>query len=83
MAGARASYTVQPTFGERAVGGSFIAGDNPAVHGCRATFALAIDQMHWLRSLSDDPEVKRMASVAITQAQTAQMWAVKALAWKD
>jgi len=27
-------------------------------------------------------EVKRMASVAITEAQTAQMWAVKAITWK-
>jgi hypothetical protein len=28
-------------------------------------------------------EQKRLASIAITQAQTAQMWAVKAITWKD
>ena len=28
------------------------------------------------------PEVSRMLSVAITDAQTAQMWAVKAVTWQ-
>jgi hypothetical protein len=28
-------------------------------------------------------ERSRLASVAITEAQTAQMWAVKAITWKD
>ena len=28
-------------------------------------------------------EVKRLCSVAITEAQGAQMWAVKAITWKD
>jgi hypothetical protein len=37
--------------------------------------------MNYLRLQSDDPEVKRMASVAITEAQTAQMWAIKAITW--
>lgn len=41
------------------------------------------DQMNDLRTSSSSPEVKRMASVAITEMQTAQMWAVKALTWKD
>jgi hypothetical protein len=70
-----------PSFGERAVRPIEASGD-PAVRGCNATFALAIDQLHWLRELTDEPEVKRMAAVAITEAQTAQMWAVKALTWK-
>ena len=38
--------------------------------------------MDELRQTTADPEVKRMASLAITDAQTAQMWAVKALTWK-
>lgn len=38
--------------------------------------------MNYLRQLTEDPEVKRMASVAITEAQTAQMWAVKAITWR-
>jgi len=39
--------------------------------------------MNELRTNTTSPEVKRLASVAITEAQTAQMWAVKALTWKD
>jgi hypothetical protein len=38
--------------------------------------------MNALRNSSDNPDVKRMASVAITEAQTAQMWAVKAITWR-
>jgi len=35
-----------------------------------------------LRERSDNPEIKRMCSVAITEAQSSQMWTVKALTWK-
>ena len=70
------------TFGETAVGLTFNPGNNPEVDFCKRTFAEAIDQMHALRGKTDNPEVKRMASVAITEAQTAQMWAVKAITWR-
>lgn len=74
----------QQTFGQKAVGVSFNPGGNVAVDTCKNTFAAVIDQLHNLRS---DPEssseVKRLASIAITEAQGAQMWAVKALTWKD
>ena len=36
-----------------------------------------------LRDPEATPEQKRLASVAITEAQTAQMRAVKALTWRD
>lgn len=52
-----------------------------AVAQCKAGFAQVIEQMLGLRAHTDDPEIQRMASVAITEAQTAQMWAVKALTW--
>jgi phosphoribosylcarboxyaminoimidazole (NCAIR) mutase len=39
--------------------------------------------MNELRTTTQSPEVVRMACVAITEAQTAQMWAVKAITWKD
>ena len=71
------------TFGEKAVGLSFNPSNNPDVDARKRIFAAAIDQMHELRSSSDSNEVKRMASVAITEAQAAQMWAVKAITWKD
>lgn len=75
--------TPELTFGQRAVGLTFNPSSNPDVDNCKRMFAAVIDQMNTLRSSSNSPEVKRMASVAITEAQTAQMWAVKAITWKD
>lgn len=69
------------TFGERAVGFRFNPSGLTAVDECKATYAKAIDQLNELRNSSTDPEVKRLASVAITETQAAQMWAVKALTW--
>ncbi|UUZ75504.1 hypothetical protein LP414_27700 [Polaromonas sp. P1(28)-13] len=71
------------TYGEKAVGLTFNPGADEAVHRCKAGFAARIDQLSYLRRDSEDPEVKRLASIAITEAQTAQMWAVKALTWKS
>lgn len=76
-----AEITTQ-TFGERAVGLSFNPSGDDAVAACKREFAVAIDRMNDLRNSTENPEVKRMASVAITEAQTAQMWAVKALTWR-
>jgi hypothetical protein len=70
------------TFGEMAVGLTFNPSNNANVDECKRGFAVVIDQMNLLRSTSDNAEVKRMASIAITEAQTAQMWAVKALTWR-
>lgn len=71
------------TFGEKAVGLSFNPSGDDAVAQCKKEFAVVIDRMNDLRVSSHNAEVKRLASVAITEAQTAQMWAVKALTWKD
>ena len=46
-------------------------------------FADVIDKMDYIRSESTSAEQKRLCSVAITQIQTAQMWAVKARTWED
>ena len=73
----------QQTFGQKAVGLSFNPSGDDAVAQCKQRFADAIDQMNDLRNSASSPEVKRMASVTITELQTAQMWAVKALTWKD
>jgi hypothetical protein len=72
----------EQTFGEKAVGLSFNPSGDDAVAQCKREFAACIDRMNDLRAASDNPEVKRMASVAITEAQTAQMWAVKAITWR-
>lgn len=74
--------TREPTFGEKAVGLTFNPSNSPEVDACKRGFAAVIDQMNDLRNVSESADVKRMASVAITEAQTAQMWAVKAITWR-
>lgn len=71
------------TFGQKAVGLTFNPSNNPQVDNIKREFANTIDQLNTLRSETEDPEVKRLASVAITEAQTAQMWAVKAITWSS
>ena len=70
------------TFGERACGVSFNPGGDAAVAIIKEQFAEGVDTLNNYRTSSNDPEVKRMLSVAITEAQTAQMWSVKAVTWK-
>lgn len=67
------------TFGQKAVGLSFNPGGNPAVNAYKQSFASVIDSLYELRNAATDAETHHLASVAITQAQTAQMWAVKAI----
>ena len=71
------------SFGEKAVGLTFNPSQDEGVKVCKEIFAGAIDQMDMLRKNTQSPEQMRLASVAITEMQTAQMWAVKALTWKD
>ena len=70
------------TYGEKAVGLTFNPSNDDAVAQCKQEFAVVIDRMNDLRNQTDNAEVKRMTSIAITEAQTAQMWAVKAITWK-
>lgn len=71
------------TFGQKTVGLRFNPSQDSAVDICKQRFADAIDQLNELRIASESPEAKRLASVGITELQTAQMWAVKALTWAD
>lgn len=71
------------TFGEKAVGFSFNPSGDPMVTAIKHNFANIITALDTARKASESPEVKRMYSVAITDAQAAQMWAVKAATWKD
>lgn len=73
----------EQTFGEKAVGLTFNPSNSNEVDKCKREFAAIIDRMNYLRNLTEDPEVRRMASIAITEAQTAQMWAVKAITWRN
>lgn len=74
------------TFGQKAVGLTF---NNPGgapredVHKAKQTLADAIDQMKEFRDANERTERARLASIAITELQGAQMWMVKALTWQD
>lgn len=70
------------TFGEKAVGLTFNPGGNSDVDAIKRAFAAEIDRMDELRRTANaagKSEQARYASIAITELQTAQMWAVKAV----
>ena len=69
------------TFGEKACGVSFNPSNSPHVDAVKKSFAAIVDDLNVLRETADNAEIKRMLSLAITDAQTAQMWAVKAVTW--
>lgn len=74
------------TYGEKAVGLTFNPSGDDDVLFVKERFAALIDNMDELRrtaQAANRSEQARLASIAITEAQSAQMWAVKALTWKD
>jgi len=79
------------TFGEKAVGLSFNPSNDDTVYKIKKHYADLIDLLNSLRENElligkaggvINQEKVRMYSVAITEAQTSQMWAVKAETWK-
>lgn len=70
------------TYGEKAVGLTFNPSNDPTVQTIKAKCADLIDEIHELRTNQPNAEIARMASIAITDLQNAQMWAVKAATWK-
>ncbi len=70
------------TYGEKAVGLSFNPSGDHDVERIKKLYAEIIDYCDDARSGSSS-EKARLYSVAIIEAQTAQMWAVKAITWKD
>jgi hypothetical protein len=71
------------SYGEKAVGITFNPGNSDEVYKAKSLCAELINQMNGLRLASTSGEQKRLASVAITELQAAQMWCVKAITWKD
>jgi hypothetical protein len=74
------------TFGQKAVGLTFNPSGNPLVNHIKQKHADVIDILHDLRSEPSNKfpsEIGRHASVAITENETAQMRAVKAVTWVD
>ena len=82
------------TFGEKAVGIGFNPAKDPRVQQIKESYAKTIDYLENERKLvslehaitGDQAESKkeklRQLSIAITEAQTSQMWATKALMWR-
>lgn len=67
------------TYGEKAVGVNFNPAQDPQVKEVKEWYAHIIDLLNDSRNATDNPESKRLYSIAITEAQAAQMWAVKAI----
>ena len=74
----------ETTYGERAVELSFnpSGSGNGTVDAMKRAFAAEIDRLDELRT-GCSGEKARLCSVAITEIQTAQMWAVKAATWRN
>jgi hypothetical protein len=70
------------SFGEKAVGLTFNPSGDANVTTIKKLYAQIIDFCNDARDDVSDGEQKRLYSVAITEAQAAQMWAVKAITWK-
>ncbi len=73
----------EQTYGQKAVGINFNPSNDDAIYICKKRYADLIDEMNDLRINSNSQEQKRLCSIAITEIQSAQMWSVKALTWKD
>jgi hypothetical protein len=74
------------TFGEKAVGLTFNPSNNNNVQKIKELYAEIIDILHEIERPASDNissnDINRLVDIAITQAQTAQMWAVKVITLK-
>lgn len=73
----------QLSFGQKAVGLTFNPSNDPTVQKLKELYAEIIDLCDQARTVHGRNENARLFSIAITEAQGAQMWAVKAATWKD
>jgi hypothetical protein len=72
------------SYGEKAVGLAFNPSGDPDVEKLKKLFAEIVDHCEQFRnSPAASDEKKRLWSIAIIEAQSAQMWAVKAQTWRD
>lgn len=70
------------TYGEKAVGLTFNPSGDEKVQKVKELYAQIIDLCNEARTEAGQGEKGRVLSVAITEAQTAQMWAVKGITYK-
>ncbi len=71
------------TYGQKAVGLTFNPSGDPDVIKLKQASADFIDMCNELRGATTSSEKRRMYSLAISDAQAAQMWSVKAVTWSD
>lgn len=71
------------SFGEKAVGLTFNPSGDETVNKIKKLYAEIIDTVNSLPTTAGPSEKMRLLKIAITEAQTAQMWAVKAATWKE
>lgn len=71
------------SYGQKAVGLTFNPSGDDEVHRIKSLYAEIIDTMTALTQITTSDEATRLALQAITEAQGAQMWAVKAITWRD
>jgi hypothetical protein len=74
--------TRELSYGEKSVGLTFNQSQDPKVHEVKELYAKIIDICNDLRTEAGQGEKGRLLSVAITEAQTAQMWAVKGITYQ-
>ncbi|OTP93772.1 Acb2/Tad1 domain-containing protein [Gilliamella apicola] len=67
------------TYGQKLVNTNFNPAELESVGICKKYISAVIDQLNDLREKTESPETKRSCSIAITELQGAQMWAVNAL----
>ena len=70
------------SFGQKAVGLTFNPSGDAGVNYIKEQCANLIDLLNGMRAAGSF-EQARMFAIAITDIQTAQMWAVKGVTWKD
>jgi hypothetical protein len=70
------------TYGEKAVGLTFNPSGDEKVKKVKELYAQIIDFLNEVRG-EERSEKARLLSVAITEAQTSQMWAVKGITWAE
>lgn len=70
------------TYGQIAVGITFNPSGDPVVTRIKYIYAEVIDTLNNLVG-TIPAEKSRLLRIAITEAQTAQMWAVKAITFKE
>ena len=72
----------EATFGEKAVGLTFNPSGDKDVNDIKYLYAQIIDRMETIR-LNSPAARALLAAISITEAQGAQILAVKAITWKE